>query len=169
MSEEKWLDGYSGQTTDELIGLEGEYRTDSIVLAFEQALDQKAERVGQEGLTAEEKVVLAIEALEREVNNGGYDQFFTNSSKEYAPIVVDALTRIGCADVALLTQQAIDVLGIEGQVAVEAIDRVMQDESDERDEKLGECDDRYYKVAGDLAGPLLEFIKRNKDRIAVKG
>jgi hypothetical protein len=71
--------------------------------------------------------------------------------------------------VALLTQQAIDVLGIEGQVAVEAIDRVMQDESDERDEKLGECDDRYYKVAGDLAGPLLEFIKRNKDRIAVKG
>jgi hypothetical protein len=46
---------------------------------------------------------------------------------------------------------------------VEAIDSVMKDDSDERDEKLGECDRRYYEVAGDLAGPLLEFIKRNKD------
>ena len=54
-----WLDGYSGQTTDELIALEGEYRTDSLVLAFEQALMAKDE------LTDEEKVVLAVEALER--------------------------------------------------------------------------------------------------------
>jgi hypothetical protein len=34
----KWLEGYSGQTTEELIALEGEYRIDSLVLAFEQAL-----------------------------------------------------------------------------------------------------------------------------------
>lgn len=169
VSEEKWLDGYSGQTTDELIRLQGEYRTDSLVLAFEQAIDQKADRIGQDRLTAEEKVVLAIEALEREVNNGGYDQFFINSSKEHTPIVVDALNRIGCADAALLTRQAIDALGIEGQVTVEAIDRVMDDDSDERDERLGECDERYYEVVGDLAGPLLEFIKRNKDKITVKG
>jgi hypothetical protein len=167
MSEEKWLDGYSGQTTDELIRLQGEYRTDSIVLAFEQALDQKSARIGQDCLSAEEKAVLAIEALEREVNNGGYDQFFINSSKEYAPIVVDALNRIGCADVALLTQQAIDTLGIDGNVTVEAIDRVMEDESDERDEKLGACDKRYYEIAGDLAGPLLEFVKKNTHRITV--
>lgn len=168
MSEEKWLDGYSGQTTDELIRLQGEYRTDSIVLAFEQALRQKAERMGKDGLTAEEQVVLAIEALEREVNNGGYDQFFINSSKEYVPIITNALNRIGRADVALLTQQAIEALGIEGPVTVEVIDRVMDEESEERDEKLAECDERYYEVAGDLAGPLLEYVKKNRDRIMVK-
>lgn len=167
MSEQKWLDRYSGQTTDELIRLQGEYRTDSVVLAFEQALDQKAERMGQDSLTGEEKVVLAIEGLEREVNNGGYDQFFINSSKEYAPIVVDALNRISCADAALLTQQAIDVLGIKGQITVEAIDRIMEDESTERDERLEEYNERYYEIVGDLAGPLLEFIKKNKDKITV--
>ncbi|MDY0094070.1 MAG: DUF4375 domain-containing protein [Candidatus Vecturithrix sp.] len=167
MSEQKWLDGYSGQTTDELIRLQGEYRTDSVVLAFEQALDQKAERMGQDSLTVEEKVVLAIEGLEREVNNGGYDQFFINSSKEYAPIVVDALDRIGCADAALLTQQAINALGIKGQITVEAIDRIMEDESTERDERLEEDNERYYEIVGDLAGPLLEFIKKNKDKITV--
>jgi hypothetical protein len=46
MSDLKWLDEYSGQTTHELIALQREYRTDSLVLAFEQALDQKVDRVG---------------------------------------------------------------------------------------------------------------------------
>jgi len=168
MNELKWLDEYSGQTTDELIALEGEHRTDSLVLAFEQALDQKADRVGKAGLSEEELVVLAVEALEREVNNGGYDQFFINSSNEYASIVVDALNRIGCTETAKLTKEAIDILGIEGPITVEAIDRVMEKENEERDEKLGECDDRYYEMAGDLAGPLLEFIKSNKDKITLK-
>jgi hypothetical protein len=139
-----------------------------LVLAFEQALDQKAERVGQERLTEEERVVLAIEALEREVNNGGYNQLFINSSKEYAPFFVDALNRVGCTKVAGLTQQAIDILGIEGPITIEAIDRVMQEENEKLVERLGECDVRYYEVAGDLAGKLLEFIKSNKDRITLK-
>lgn len=168
MGELKWLDGYSGQTTDELIALEDEYRTDSLVLAFEQALEQKAERVGQENLTEEEHVVLAIEALEREVNNGGYDQLFINSSREYAPLFVAALNRIGCTETAALTQHAIDILGIEGPVTVEAIDRVMEEENEARDQKLGDCDDRYYEAAEDLAFPLLEFIKNNRDKITLK-
>ena len=168
MTEEKWLDGYSGQTVDELIALEGEYRTDSLVLAFEQALDQKADRVGEEGLTEAERVVLAVEALEREVNNGGYLQFFTNSSKQYTPIIVDALQRIGCAETAQLTQQAIDVLGIEGPITIDAIDHITDEEDDEREERWDECDARYYEIARDLAGPLLEYIKSNRDKITLK-
>ncbi|MHC4144841.1 MAG: DMP19 family protein [Planctomycetota bacterium] len=165
MDELKWLDEYSGQSTDELIALEGEYRTDSLVLAFEQAIDQKAARVGNDGLTDEERTILAVEALEREVNNGGYDQFFINSSKEFAPIIVDVLNRIGCAETAALTQEAIDALGVEGSLTVEAIDRVMGQESDQRHEKLNACDNTYYSVAGDLSELLLGFIKRNKERI----
>lgn len=166
--DEKWLEGYAGQTTEELIALQGECRRDSLVLAFEQALDQKAFRVGQDVLTGEERVVLAVEALEREVNNGGYKQFFINSSREYTPIVVDALDRIGCTEVAALTQQAIDILGIKGPVTVEAVDRVMDHEDKDRDDRLDECDERYCKVAGDLADPLLEFIKGNRDKITLK-
>src|SRR2546421_12023246 len=86
MSELQWLDGYSGQTVQQLIALERDYRIDSLVLAFEQAMDQKAARVGYENLTDAERTILAVEALEREVNNGGYGQFFVNSSREYAPI-----------------------------------------------------------------------------------
>ncbi len=169
MGELKWLDGYSGQRTDDLIALEQEYRTDSLLLAFEQALGQKAGRVGKEKLTVEERVVLAIEALEREVNDGGYDQFFRNSANEYAPIVVDALNRIGCYEVAELTQQAIDSLGIEGQADVAAFTKVMRHEDEERDERLDECDEHYSRIAGDLSVPLLRFIKINRDKIRLNG
>lgn len=65
----------SGQTVEQLLSLEGKSRIDSLVLAFEQAISQKAERTGNEGLSYPERVVLAVEALEREVNNGGYAQF----------------------------------------------------------------------------------------------
>src|SRR5215472_14129753 len=110
MADLKWLDGYSGQTIDQLVALEGEYRIDSLVTAFHEALDQKAARDGEESLSGEERVVLAIEALEREVNNGGFRQFFENSSQEYAPMIVQALERIGCARTAAITQEAIDAL-----------------------------------------------------------
>ena len=104
MSNLKWLEAYSGETTDELIALQGKYRTDSIVLAFEQAADQKVERLGPESLSVEEWVILAIEALEREVNNGGYWQFFANATCFYTPVIVDALDRIGCSETAALTR-----------------------------------------------------------------
>ena len=92
----EWLDGYSGQSVDELLSLEGSCRCDSLVLAFEEAIGRKSQHNGANSLTVEERVVLAVEALEREVNNGGYDQFFINSSREFAPTIVDALQRIGC-------------------------------------------------------------------------
>ncbi len=37
---QKFLKAYSGQTTEQLIALDGEYRVDSLVLAFEQAFNR---------------------------------------------------------------------------------------------------------------------------------
>jgi hypothetical protein len=163
----KWLDRYSGQSTEELIALEGLFRTDSIVLAFEQALDQKAQRRGDGALSEQERIILAVEALEREVNNGGYAQFFANSSKEYAAVIVDALNRIGCPPVAELTGAAIDALGIAGALTVDAIDRAMSSGHGERTGKLSRCDEQYFRLSADLAQPLLEFIKSNRTEIVL--
>jgi hypothetical protein len=66
----QWLDQYGGETVEELIALGDTHRIDSLVLAFEQAMDQKVARVGYE-LACEERIILAVEALAREVNNGG--------------------------------------------------------------------------------------------------
>ena len=165
MAELKWLEGYSGQNVDELLSLEGEYRIDSIVVAFHQAMDQKAAREGDDALNPEERIIVAIEALEAEVNNGGYSQFFLNSSREYAPTIVQALARIGCPKTAAITQKAIDALNLPS-LTDEAIETAMGNDEVSEDD-LNECDDAYYKSGEDIAGQLFSFIKANKDVIRI--
>jgi hypothetical protein len=161
-----WLEGYTGQATAELIRLEEGHRLDSLVLAFEQALDQKAGRMGLGGLSEPERVVLAIEAIEREVNNGGYDQLFRNSST-LAVYFVPSLLSIGCPEVAGITERAIKALKLKGAITVEAIDTVMEKDNERRDDRLANCDEEYFSSAGDLAGPLFAYIKANQDKISL--
>ncbi len=168
MTELKWLNSYEGQTTDELLALVGEYRADSLIVAFEAALLKKAHNIGQDKLSLEEKTVIMVEALEREVNNGGFDQFFANSSALQTAELIEALKRLGCAKAAEITQQAIDVLEIGEAPTAEAINRKMAHESEERDKKLGECDNRFYDEVGDLASSLLTFIQKNREKIKLK-
>jgi len=158
-----WLE-YSGQNTDELLALEGKYRCDSLVLAFEEAINQKAQQRGRESLTVEERVVLAVEALEREVNNGGYNQFFVNSSREFAPIIVDALRRIGCKKTATITQKALEALGTP-DLGSYAIENVIRARDEKRGAKLRRCDDSYYKSAEPIAERLFGFINANRASI----
>ena len=163
MADRKWLGAYSGQTTRQLIALASDHRTDSVVLAFEQALQQKAARLGAGALTEEEHAVLAVEALEREVNNGDYLQFFDNS-REFAPSIVGALQRIACPAAAKLTQEVLLALGLREPVTVDDVAQALE-RAAEID--LDELDRRYFKVVGDLAGPLLEFIRVNQHRITL--
>src|SRR5262245_13906798 len=93
----QFLSAYGGQTTDELLMLASQYRIDSLVLAFEQAIQAKAPA----SISPEESFVLAIEGLEREVNNGGYAQFFYNSSGEFTSTIVAALRAIDCPKTAV--------------------------------------------------------------------
>jgi hypothetical protein len=160
----QWLDGYRGESVDELIALEGKYRTDSLVLAFEQAMDQKAARIGEDELTAEERIILAIEALEREVNNGGYGQFFVNSSREYAPIIVDALRRISCPKTAEITQNALKIVQ-KTPMSEEEIENGTWEENEERQDALGECDSHYFERPENIEESLFAFIKANRARI----
>lgn len=160
-----FLQSYSGQTTEQLLSLEGKYRIDSLVLVFEEALGKKAHRDGVSALSAEENVVIAVEALEREVNNGGYSQFFENSSQEYAPIIVSALIRIGCPKTAEITQRAIESLHLR-DLSIEAIEAVVA--ADEMNgEVLNDCDNSYFGSGEDIAGQLFAFIKKNKDAITL--
>jgi len=157
----EWLSGYSGQSVDQLIALEGKYRIDSLVFAFEQAVGQKAASEGNNRITDEERIVLAVEALEREVNNVGYDQFFRNSSKEFAPFIVDALKRIGCEQTAKVTHMAVEALAL-ADLTARAIDVAMSTEDQALHMKLSRFDDAYGKTGEAIAARLFAFIKENK-------
>jgi hypothetical protein len=156
-----FLESYGGQTTEELLALESKYRIDSLVLAFEQAIQVKPTP------STEESFVLAVEGLEREVNNGGYWQFFSNSSNEFASIIERALRAIDCPKTADITRDAIAALGTGGDLSPEAVSKAA-DEDDVRT-RLGECDDRYFSNDEPIADRLFDWIKVNKGRIRVGG
>jgi hypothetical protein len=163
---DEFLESYGGQSTEELIALDSRYRTDSIVLAFEQAIQQAGEK---RALSREETYVLAVEGLEREVNNGGYSQFFINSSNEYAGSIVSALRAIGCPKTADMTQQAIAALGIQGELTREAMEAVILSENDAVKQRLAACDDRYFANDEPIADRLFDWIKSNRAQIRVGG
>jgi hypothetical protein len=163
MAESNFLMGYDGQSLDELIALEGEYRVDSLVLAVEQALLQKAGT-----LSPEEGVVLAVEALEREVNNGGWEQFFINTP-EHAAEVASALERIGCPRYAANARRAVEALAIPGEPTTAAIEAALERGGDALRAMLSACDDEYYAIPGeDVAGRLFEFIKASRAAIELR-
>jgi hypothetical protein len=164
MADQKFLDRYGGQTTEELIGLAGEYRIDSLVLAFEEAIQQQ---VDDRPISPEETVVLAVEALEREVNNGGYSQFFSNSSNQFAGSIVEALRAIDCPRTAEITQQAIAALGLEEALTPENLEAVILDEDEAVLARLAKCDDRYFDNDEPVADRLFEWIGRNRAKIRV--
>lgn len=162
MEDKPFLDGYGGQTTDELLALAQQFRTDSIVLAIEEALQLASE---SRAISLDESHVLAVCALEREVNNGGYDQFFFNSSNEYADTIVGALDAIGCPKTAKISEDAISALGIVGDITKEAIEEMVSETDEEVEEALEACDRRFFKYEEPIADRLLEWIGQNRKSI----
>ncbi|MGI9235803.1 MAG: DMP19 family protein [Woeseiaceae bacterium] len=157
-----FLESYDGQSTDELIALEEKFEIVSIVLAFEAALQRK------DNLSMAERVVLSVEAIEREVNNGGFNQFFVNSSREFTPYAVESLISIGCPQTAELCQKAIDLLGVEDLFDSDALDDAACDADEDLMERFNSLDETYYAGAEEpIAVKLFEFIKRNTKEISL--
>jgi hypothetical protein len=161
---QKFLNEYGGQTTEQLIALGDEYRLDSLVLAFEQAIQQKAPELS---LSPAEQYLLAVEALEREVNNGGYSQFFVNSSNEFVGVIELALSAIGCPRTAQITHEAIAALSIEGEPTAGKAEAAVLAGSPRVLEALGRCDDQYFANDEPIADRLFAWIKQNAEAIRV--
>ncbi len=159
-----WFNAYDGQTTEGLLKLEGEYRTDSLVLAFEEAIQRKAET---SPISKEERYVLAVEALEREVNNGGYGQFFLNSSHDFVDVIREALLAIGCPKTAALTDRAIASLGINGAVTGAKAEAVILADDEAIRDALEACDSHYYANDEAIGELLFTWIKNNRAMVRV--
>jgi hypothetical protein len=142
--EKQFLDRYSGQTTAELISLEANYRVDSLVLAFEQAIQNKpfAE------LSLSERFVLAVEAMEREVNNGGWDQFFFNTENQYDAYLNNALEAIGCPETAAVALDALDTYNGGADA-----------------DEFEELDNRYYALTEPIAERLFRYVADHQGEI----
>jgi hypothetical protein len=106
-----------------------------------------------------QKVFSAIWAVESEVNNGGFSQYFFNSSAESASFVVEALETIGAPKTASICKRAIGAAFPAGLPQTpEAIRSVAADFSDEILERLEPLDQEFFAYPHSLTDLLFAYV-----------
>lgn len=154
---------YHGESIDELLAMEGTRQKISILFAIRDGLQQKQKR---QRLSREEEYVMAVIALDAQVNNGGYWQFFINTP-EWSLCVAPALTEIGCPVMADITRRAISQSRIDDPLTVEKVKRAALIDPIEGSEKHDTCDTDFFKANEPLLERLFDWVKRNRDKIVL--
>ncbi len=156
-----WLDGYPAQSMDELLSFEGSETPIALLAAAEEVLHRKIK--AERNWTGTERMIVTVMALYREVNNGGFDQYFRNLSVSHASVIVDDLKRTGCTETAKIAQKAVKALRTR-DLKPDGIRAVMSKPSEERDAALHDCDEEFYKL-NEIPSRLFAYMRENAQAI----
>lgn len=112
-------------------------------------------------LNEHERVFFITQTLEQEVNNGGFSQFFYNSSGDFANELVDAFTKIGALKTAEICKKALAVFN--GNVPIDRDEREESLDNLDCDDVLNECDDAFYDYEDDLEALNYTYIMKHRE------
>jgi hypothetical protein len=112
-------------------------------------------------LSYAERIFYLNTQLEQEVNNGGFEQFFFNSSGDFANETLESLYAIGADETAKIYKKVLN-----------AFDCEIPKNRDEREylitESVGvvlsKCDEEFYEYPDNLNELNNQFIIKNKDQ-----
>jgi Domain of unknown function (DUF4375) len=114
--------------------------------------------VAFDGQTRTKKVFCAIWTVESEVNNGGFAQYFANSSSETAGFVAEALETIGAPRTADICRRAIATAFPVGlPLDAKEISATASDFPAEVEEKLDALDQEFFAYPHNLTELLFEY------------
>lgn len=116
-----------------------------------EAVSEKFDSVGFTGLDKKEKAIYTIWWLETEVNNGGFQQYFWNSTGDHADIALQSLKDIGASKTASIVERAINV-AFDGELPSSQAQRQHQLAMDEeaKGERLDSLDAEFYEYSEDF-------------------
>lgn len=114
-------------------------------------------------LTDPQKQFYYNQCLEREINNGGFNQYFINSSGDFAHQAVQSLTAIGALTTAHILQKAIDQfpdkkVPQDRDERIELVERI----EETANEVWEELNQKFFEYADDLNILNLNFIRQHK-------
>lgn len=111
------------------------------------------------------QAIYMISRLEAEVNNGGYNQFYFNSSGQFAAALPEALKLVGATKFADLTQRANSTFEKEKSKITEAQDGTVEGFSKSYENNpLNKFDEEFYKLndVENLQKIQVDYIRKNK-------
>lgn len=114
-------------------------------------------------LSQPERVFFIAQNVEMEVNNGGFSQFFYNSSGDFAGEMTEAFQAIGAEKTAVICRQALDAIGQPLPVnRAERIELLEKIETDALTNALDACDNAFYEYQDDLNACNNAYVMKNK-------
>ncbi len=115
-------------------------------------------------LSGEQKVFFFNQIFEREVNHGGFEYFFWNSSGNFVHEVLESLKQIGANKTLGLLQAAINEFP-GGKVPTDINERqsLIEKIEDEANPKWDVLFNSFLEYEDDLNALNFEFIKQNKN------
>lgn len=114
-----------------------------------------------EKLNEYERVFFIAQILEQEVNNGGFSQFFCNSSGDFSNEIVDAFTKIGALKTAKICEKALSVFKCGVPTNKDGRGQLL--DSPECEDILSSCDDDFYDYGDDLESLNYAYIMAHRD------
>ncbi|MBS1802488.1 MAG: DMP19 family protein [Acidobacteria bacterium] len=111
-----------------------------------------------------QKVFSAIWAVEAEVNNGGFSQYFRNSSCETAGFVADAFEMIQAPSTAEICRRAVKIAfpnglpSSPGEISAEA-----ENFTSEVEDNLTDLDQEFYAYPHNLTDLLYAYVSAHPD------
>ncbi len=116
-------------------------------------------------LTEEQKLFYYNQCLEREINNGGFNQYFFNSSGDFAHLTVQSLLTIGANKTADILQNAINQFP-DKTAPQDRTERqnILEQIEETADPIWEELDQKFFAYEDDLNTLNIEFVRKYKDK-----
>jgi hypothetical protein len=122
----------------------------------------KEERKGLESFSKPERFVYAVQGMSREVNNGGWNQFFFNSSGELAFDLVPALEAMGSKENLSIARRALERFGKPASLSEDDRSKhLAKITKDDEENPWEELEDEFYENPEDLDTMILSYIAKN--------
>lgn len=115
-------------------------------------------------LSLQEQVFFITQRLEAEVNNGGFSQFFYNSSGNFANELFDSFVTIGAEKTAQICKKAVEIFGCK--IPTDRAERdafLDQMLTDNINAVLHECDNMFYECLDNIEELNYQYIIKNKE------
>jgi hypothetical protein len=126
-------------------------------------------KLGYENLTRPEKVFVCVWGLEGEVNNGGFDQYYFNSSGDHALDAEESFKAIGAKHTADLVKQANSLFGAAGPSPDRAARQKQLDALGEaKTKKMNEIEEDFFKYKDNLWELLTVYVSKNVETFRPK-
>ena len=141
---------------------------ENFVVEMDKYIAEKCEYGdSMETLNAEQRILYITQALEMEVNNGGFAQFFFNSDGCLGNEIVSSFEKIGAMKTAEICKKAISIYGDKVPNDRDEREEILTPDDEKEEERieaiLNECDDAFFEYEEDLVELNYQFIINHKE------